>query len=414
MENKTTASGSRPRLLKQLNRALVMRIIREQGPKSRAELARSTGLSDPAVLKIVGGLINDRLLQEIGEGDSTGGRKPVMLDINPNGAFAVGVDLTPEYIRAAVVRLDFSIAAEAAVSIDPAEGYTAILEHMRLLIEQVIRESHVNPHRIMGIGVAHPGVMSEQADRILLASNLSSLENMPLAKDLERHFQLPVILEVDARASALAEMWLGDARGIANFLSVDIDVGLGSGLVLNGHIYRGVNGMAGEIGHMVVEPQGPDCACGKKGCLETLVAFPAIVREAMRAPGPMLQAYCGEQASPVDIDCIIEAAQKGDASAVESLRRSARALGMALGNLLNVIDISTIFINSKLAALDELYLQEIRSTLSHYFLLANEMPIQVRPSSLGRKGEILGMAVLVMRPFFQADPESASINTPSN
>ncbi|MDQ7053524.1 MAG: ROK family transcriptional regulator [candidate division KSB1 bacterium] len=212
METRLTSAGSRPRLLKKLNRALVMRIIREEGPKSRAELARSTGLSDPAVLKIVGGLIKDQLLQEIGEGDSTGGRKPVMLDINPDGAFAVGVDLTPEFIRAAVVRLDFSTAAEATVPIDPGEGYDSLLQHMRTLIENVINESQVDKRKIIGVGVSHPGVMREEADRILLASNLSSLENMPLVEDLQRHFQMPVVLEVDARASALAEMWLGEAR----------------------------------------------------------------------------------------------------------------------------------------------------------------------------------------------------------
>ncbi len=408
METQPTAAGSRPRLLKKLNRALVMRIIREQGPKSRAELARSTGLSDPAVLKIVGGLIKDQLLQEIGEGDSTGGRKPVMLDINPDGAFAVGVDLTPEFIRAAVVRLDFSTAVEATVPIDPGEGYDSLLQHMRTLIEEVINQSHVDTRKIIGIGVSHPGVMGEEADRILLATNLSSLENMPLAEDLQQHFQLPVVLEVDARASALAEMWLGDARGIPNFLSVDIDVGLGSGLVLNGNIYRGVNGLAGELGHMVIDPDGHPCACGKKGCLETLVAFPAIIREAMRDPGPVLQHYCGENPPPVDIDCILKAAERSDDSAIRALQSSAQALGMALGNLLNFIDVSTIFINSKLATHNELYLQEMHRTLSRYFLLANEMPIKVLPSSLGRKGEILGMAVLVMRPLFQAEPESAT------
>ncbi|MDQ7053523.1 MAG: ROK family protein [candidate division KSB1 bacterium] len=188
---------------------------------------------------------------------------------------------------------------------------------------------------------------------------------------------------------------------------MDIDVGLGSGLVLNGNIYRGVNGLAGELGHMVIDPDGHPCACGKKGCLETLVAFPAIIREAMRNPGPILKKYCRENPPPVDIDCILEAVEHGDASAVRSLRGSAQALGMALGNLLNFIDVSTIFINSKLAAYKELYLQEIHRTLSRYFLLTNEMPIKVLPSSLGRKGEILGMAVLVMRPLFQAEPESA-------
>lgn len=404
MDTRTDLSGSRPRLLKKLNRALIMRIIREEGPKSRAELARRTGLSDPAVLKIVNGLINDQLLREIGEGDSTGGRKPVLLDIDSSGAFAVGVDLTPEYIQAAVVCLNFQIAAGERVRIDPRDGYQSILDHLESLINQVIRKGRVPRNKIVGIGVSHPGVMGEEADRIIIATNLSSLENVPLGQDLECRFNLPVVLEVDARASALAEMWLGDARGIPNFLSVDIDVGLGSGLVLNGNIYRGVHALAGELGHMVTESSDYPCACGKCGCLETMVAFPAIIREVVSAPGPVVREFCGGKIEQIDIECVLRAAEQNDPSAVRALESSARALGKALGNLLNFIDVSAIFINSKLAAFDSIYMQVIQEELGKYFLLAKEKPIQVRPSALGRNGEILGMAVLVMKPLFQTEP----------
>lgn len=395
--------GKRPRLLKELNRALVMRIIREEGPNSRAEIARKTGLSVPAILKIVSGLIDDGVLKEIGEGQSTGGRKPVLLDINASGAYAIGINLTPNSIRAAVVQLDFKIVKESKTQIDPKQGYDTILRQMVGLIEKVIAESGVQRSKILGIGVAHPGVMGTEAGKILIASNLSSLQNAPLGEDLEKVFHIPVILEVDARTSALAEMWLGDAAGIKNFLAVDIGVGLGSGLVLNSQIYRGANGLAGELGHMVTEADGFLCTCGKVGCLETSVAFPAIIRDVCKNPGPVVLEFCKGDKRKISIELIIKSARQKDPSAMFAIQKSARSLGKALGNLLNFVDVSMIFINSKLTELDGYYISLVQEELSKYFLLAKEKTIPVRASALGQNSEILGAAVLVLKNVFERE-----------
>ena len=395
--------GNRPRLLKELNRALVMRIIREEGPNSRAEIARKTGLSVPAILKIVGGLIDDGFLKEIGEGESTGGRKPVLLDINASGAYAIGIDLTPDAIRAAVVQLDFKIVKESKAHINPKQGYETILGQMVDVIEKVITESGVQRSKVLGIGVAHPGVMGTETGKILIATNLSSLQNAPLGEDIEKQFHIPVILEVDARTSALAEMWLGDAAGIGNFLTVDIGVGLGSGLVLDSHIYRGANGLAGELGHMVTEADGFPCTCGKFGCLETSVAFPAIVREVCKNPGPVILDLCKGDKKKISIQLVLEAARQKDPAVMCALQKSARSLGKALGNLLNFVDVSMIFINSKLTALNGYYINLVQEELGKYFLLAKEKTIPVRASALGQNSEILGAAVMVLKNVFETE-----------
>ncbi|RME00190.1 MAG: ROK family transcriptional regulator [Calditrichaeota bacterium] len=395
--------GKGPQLLKELNRSLVMRIIREEGPNSRAEIARKTGLSVPAILKIVSGLIDDGYLREIGEGQSTGGRKPVLLDIQPDGAYAIGINLTPNFIRAAMVKLNFEIAYDTRTPINPKQGYKAILQQMLTLIEEVITKSEVQRSKILGIGVAHPGVMGNEADKILIATNLSSLQNAPLGEDIEKFFHLPVTLEVDARASALAEMWLGDAAGIDNFLTIDIGFGLGSGLVLGRKIYRGSNGLAGELGHMVTEANGFACTCGKSGCLETVVAFPAIVRELCKNPSPLVLKLCEGDRRKISINSILEAAQHNDPGAIRAIRKSAQALGKALGNLLNFIDVSMIFINSKLTTVGQLYVSTVQEELEKYFLLAKEKTVQVRASALGLDSEILGASVLILQNVFWAN-----------
>ncbi len=394
--------GSQPSVLKELNRTLVMRLVWQQGPLSRADLARLSGLSVPAILKIVEGLMEDGFLYEIGEGESSGGRRPILLSINPDGAYAIGVELTPVKIGAAVVNLEFSIVNMAEDTIDPESGYEKILKQMTRLIGHVIKISGVNKQHILGIGISHPGIMGEDADKILLATNLKSWKEVPLGQDIEKRFNLPTSLEVDARAFAQAEMWLGHARNVKNFISIDIDIGLGAGMVLDGKIYRGSRGIAGELGHIVTEPDGFPCSCGKRGCLETVVAFPAICREVKKNPSSMIKEFCQNRMDRLNIDVIIQAAQLNDPVALGAIEHSARTLGKALGNLMNFVDIDTVFINSKLTSLGEKFFRPLHEEIQKYFLLAQEKPVKVLPSALGQYCELLSAAILILRNIFES------------
>ncbi len=392
--------GHRPHLLKELNRAAIMRIVWNEGPISRADISRKTGLSVPGILKIVDGLHGDGLLREIGEGESSGGRRPVLLDINPKGAYAVGVELTPGRIRGALVSLDFEIVARDGEPIDAESGYKVILDQILVLINRIVAISKIDSSMILGVGIAHPGVMGEETGKILLASNLKSWKDVSLGEDLEQRLGFPVALEVDARVLASTEMWLGGAAEIKNFLSIDIDYGLGSGLVIDGTIYRGTRGIAGELGHMVTELNGFPCACGKTGCLETVVAYPAIIREAARNPSPLLLNICGKDSGRLRIEHILEAAHQNDQGSLQAIERSARALGTALGNLLNCIDVEAIFITSALMQLGDRYLVPLREEFGKYFLLPQEKPVKILPSTLGEDSELLGAAILILRDVF--------------
>ncbi len=390
-----------------MNRAVVMRTVWNDGPISRTDISRKTGLSVPAILKIVDGLLEDGFLREIGEGESSGGRKPVLLDINPKGAYAVGVELTPERLRGALVSLDFEIVARDGQSIDPESGYEVILEQIVLLIKRIVASSKVDSSMILGAGIAHPGVMGEETGKILLATNLKSWRDVPLGEDLERRLGFPVALEVDARVLALAEMWLGGAQDIKNFLSVDVDYGVGSGLVLDGRLYRGTRGIAGELGHMVTEADGVPCACGKRGCLETVVAYPAIVREVTRSPSPAVVELAGGDSAQIRIEHVLEAAMRNDSVALRSIERSARTLGKALGNLLNCIDVEAVFITSALLRAGERYFLPLREEFGKYFLLPEEKPVRILPSALGEDSEMLGAAILILRELFHTQGRRA-------
>lgn len=377
-----------------------MRIVWNEGPISRADISRKTGLSVPAILKIVEGLHGDGLLREIGEGESSGGRRPVLLDINPKGAYAIGVELTPGGIRGALVSLDFEIVARDGEPIDAESGYKVILDQIFALINRIVAASKIDSSMILGVGIAHPGVMGEETGKILLASNLKSWKDVSLGEDLEQRSGFPVALEVDARVLALTEMWLGGAADIRNFLSIDIDYGLGSGLVIDGTIYKGTRGIAGELGHMVTEQDGFPCACGKTGCLETVVAYPGIIREAARNPSSLLLKICGGDSGRLRIEHILEAAKQNDHGSLRAIERSAHALGTALGNLLNCIDVEAIFVTSALMQLGNTYLIPLREEFEKYFLLPLEKPVKILPSTLGEDSELLGAAILILRDVF--------------
>ncbi len=401
--------GNKPHLLKELNRKLVMRIVWNESPISRAELARKTGLSGPAILKIVKGLLKDGYLKEIGEGESRGGRRPVLLTINKNGAYAIGVQLTPKKIRVALVGLNFEIITELKQPIDPESGYEPILNQIATLVKQVIYTNNISRSKILGIGLTHPGVMGEESGKILIAVNLKSWSDVPLGIDLEKRLGLPVILEVDARALAIAESWLGHATRAKNFLTVDIDIGVGAAIALDGKIYRGAHGLAGELGHMVIEENGFPCSCGKNGCLETLVSFRAIIREIKsRLEEAKLYGLDVDKENELDMDMVLNAAQKKNPVVCQVIEKAARILGKTIGNLLTFINVEMVFINSDLTVLGEGFLKPLHEEIAKYYLFAKSNPIEVVASALGQDADLIGAAILILRDIFHVDEKMIS------
>ncbi len=392
--------GSKPRLLKNLNRSLILRLVRERGPISRADIAKRTKLSLPAVLKIVDGLVQDGFLRELGEGVSTGGRPPRLVELNPDGAYAVGVDLTPDRMRVGVADLTFTLRAERQTEIDPLSGYGTVLKQMTATVRQVLAESKVRRERVLGVGVAVPGLVHTETGVVAIAANLAGWNKVPLAPDLSRELGLPVIIQDDARTCALAEMWHGRRSGMAHFISVDVEVGVGAGIVLNRELYDGYRGIAGEIGHMVVEQDGKPCGCGKRGCLETVASLAAMLEDARSRPSPMLAELCDQQPDKLDVGCLLKALRAGDDRAEEIIERAARKLGKALGNLMNVLDVETIIINSDIVEAGEAYFGPLRDEVSKYYFLSAEKPVRIVPSKLGRDAGLLGAVTLILREMF--------------
>ena len=275
--------GRNPQAARDHNRSLMLRLVRDRGPISRAELARASFLSKPAVTDIVDGLIRHRLVKETVKGDAAVGRKPMLLEINHEAMWAMGVDLSRDHVDLLITDLMGSVCRCVSRRIsfdDEDEGYP---ERVARCVTDIIRNSGVPVSRIAGIGVAYPMPLSHVQRMIVCDGQVVGWKTVQLKQLIEREFGVPVYLDNDANVAALHERWHGVADSFRDYLFILVGNGVGMGIVLGGAVYRGASGMAGEIGHVSIDPDGPKCLCGSRGCLETLVSVPRLLSEVAQA-----------------------------------------------------------------------------------------------------------------------------------
>ena len=257
--------GSRS-LLRDINVSLLIELVRRSGPISRAELARQSGLSAPTVSTIVGQLLERGIFIEVATAPSNGGRPPVLLNVDPKAGYVIGIKLRGDGLTTVVCDLDAQVIAteEASVSLvgDPAAAIQAIEQETR----RALRAAAVPRSKVLGVGIGMSGVI-DSSRGVCKFSHLLQWRDADLAQPLRRRLRLPVWVDNDMNTLAVAEKWAGDALTARDFVTLSVGRGIGLGIVINRSLYRGATGGSGEFGHMIVEPGGPKCECGRFGCL---------------------------------------------------------------------------------------------------------------------------------------------------
>lgn len=264
-------------LVKQLNKWLVLNTIRQSHRISRADVARETGLNSATVSNLTTELLSHGLIQEWGSAVSRLGRRPVMLGVNPSGLFAVGVELQARGIRLVVTNLvaDIIVRAEAPLreGAEPGAVAAAIADS----VTQALTHINIPPAKLAGVGIAVTGLVDPQTGVVLQSANLH-WHQVPLKALIQKHLALPVLVERDALAGAMSELWYGAGRSHHDLVFFLIDTGIGAGIVIDRQIRRGAHGGAGEVGHMAIDSHGPRCNCGNDGCLEACASGPDASR----------------------------------------------------------------------------------------------------------------------------------------
>jgi len=382
-------------------RSAILDLIRSSGSVSRSELAVLSGLTEATISKIVKALLDQGLVIEAGFADSTGGKRPVLLTLNTKARYAIGVSLDARSINYVV-----SDMSGHAVDHLETEGFgrTApplVVKRIAGEIARLITRAKLAPGEVVGIGVAAAGRLDASGGVLRRSRVASDWEDFAIEAALHDATGLKVTLDNDGNCAALGEFWSHRLPADHDFAVVYMATGIGCGLVIDGGLYRGASGNVGEIGHMTVDLNGPDCFCGRRGCLETLAAPAAVVARA-RSNRELATALGIEHDGAEDdvreaFAIIARAAANGDEACIALVEQSAGYLADAVVSMVNLLDLDTVYLGGPgFADAGELYARALQDALERGAFMRRVHPIEVRMSAVGAETSALGAASLVL------------------
>jgi len=384
--------------LRRLNRLRVIHALRAEGLISRADIARATGLSRSTVSSLVADLQADGLVVETGEPGAArgaqGGRPPILLAFDAAAGAAVGIDFGHSHLRVAVSDLSSSILAEHSVPLDTDHEAREGLDAAVALVNDTLAEAGVPRERVIGAGLGLPGPVHQGTGFVESPSILPGWAGLGAAAEMRERLELPVIVDNDANLGALAEAAFGAGRSASDLVYVKVSSGIGAGLILDGRLYRGALGVAGELGHVVVEPGGAQCRCGNRGCLETVANTGALL------PGR----------SPRDV---LDGARAGDEECCAAIARAGDAIGRAAAMLLNVLNPQLVVVGGELAGAGDLLLDGVRARVGAEALPASAEAARVVAGVLGDRAQVLGAIALVVSEADRALPARVAAAAPA-
>ena len=391
---------------KRVNRSLLLREIWLDGPISRAELAIRTELSPATVTSLTEQMLRESLIQEVGKGVSRGGRKPILLSVNPGARLAVGMEVTTERVLGSLMNLHCDIVEsfEAPVRLESA---AAFVESLAAVVAGLLAKDAARAAPVVGIGVACPGLIDVETAELRYSSSLG-LERVPVGRELERRFGLPVAMHKGMNMSALAENQLGAGKGEDHLVYVLFDRQIGLGLVMDGRMYMGPQGGAGEIGHMTVEINGPYCRCGNRGCLCVLGSGESMVANAARLVGQgadtILATYCNGDPAQLTIEHVLEGIEAGDRLARTLFNETVEYLAAGIANVVNLLGPRLIAIGGRIVRRHpDLVVQSLYSGICKRALPGYRDEVKVLQAELGSKAAELGAGLMAIRRYLNVE-----------
>jgi glucokinase-like ROK family protein len=387
-----TPAKATHQLTKQHNRDLVLKTIFEHKSISRAEIARLTQLTRATVSDMVASLIEEDLVEEVGYGESIGGKAPILLSLVADSRYLIGLNLAQDKFIGAVVNLRGEIKETAEIPVNDSDGEQA-LGFVYQILDQLTGKGW---QPLVGIGVGTPGLVNTQEGVVLNAVNLD-WQDLPLAQLLESRYHLPVCVLNDSQATAIGEFVYGASHSSeSNLIVVTVKYGIGSGILINGRLFQGDGGGAGEIGHVVVQENGSLCRCGKYGCLETVASTRAILQSAGALAPEYPDSELAKNPQKITLTGIETACQAGDPLAKRVVSDAARSLGTSLANLISVLNIHKIVLTGDMACFGDLWLQTVHDAMTQAALTRMAQDTKLEMGTLDFKACILGASAFML------------------
>lgn len=388
-------------LIRELNLSLVLRHIHNEVSLSRAKIALITGLNKSTVSSLVESLLAHNLIHETGTNSGSAGRPAILLEINPRAGGIIGAELGVDFVAVALTDFTGNILWRQRKITNPKDAPEKTLSHTLDLIRKATDFSKKQKLYLFGIGLSTPGTVDLDEGVLIFAPNLH-WRNIPLRKFFSDQTGLKVFIENDANASAIAEHLFGVAKQSKNFIFVFAGVGIGGGLFLNGELYRGNNGYAGELGHspIMAEPFQSPCHCGNRGCWETYANQYAIIQRVQARlevkRNSIIPRLMEEQNAPLSISIVKQAADAGDEEAIDSLSETGMAMGLGFANLINIFNPEKIILGGPLSIIGDYLLPSIKDTAIKHSLPEISPKVEILPSSFEADASLIGAISIVV------------------
>ncbi len=390
-------------LMKQLNVSAVLKVIKDNGSLSRAEIAKLTGLTPASVTNITKFLIEDNFLIESKIGESSGGRPPIILEFNPDARYVIGVGIGVGVIDVVITNLSASIIIKREMRIEEERyDYDLVFKKLVNLINEVVKSSKIDKEKILGVGVALHGIVNAKTG-ISIHALYYGWKNEDIKEKLEEELDLTVYVDNDVRAMSLGESWFGATKDIANFVTLNISNGIGAGIIINNMPYYGVDFSAGEIGHIVVEADGDKCNCGNYGCLETVASNNNIIKKAIKLIKQGVNSSLSKDIDDINnlsIEDICKAANDGDELSITILKEAARYIGIAITNLINILNPTAIVVVGEIFENTTHTIETLSEIVKNRGLKLSSENVRIIRSLLGRDAAVVGAATLVIKEIF--------------
>lgn len=379
--------------LKTHNKISLLQYVRfTPGGMSRADLARKMGLSRAAISSIVNDLLNIGVIREAAEGLASRRRRSVLLEINPASGYVLGVDMGATHLGLVLADYSARVIAEEEYPFDVDQGPDICLGEVDRRVRLFLAQSEFSLDDVVAIGVGVPGPVASEVGAVIAPPIMPGWDNFPIRGHLESIWGHPITLNNDAELGAMGEWAFGAGRLERDLLYIKVGYGIGAGLLLNGNIYSGATGSSGEIGHITINEKGPLCTCGNRGCLEALAGGRAIAQQAVLAIESGRRTRMSA-IKPIDkitaFDVALEA-RKGDLIAQEIISHAGQYLGIAISNLINVVNPSMIVIGGGVSQMGDLFLEPIRRSATTRSLPAAARVVRITAAVLGRRSSGMG------------------------
>jgi predicted NBD/HSP70 family sugar kinase len=379
--------------------------LRELGVASRAEIARHTGLSRSTVSSLVTELRGDSLIVDrpppaVEDESAQAGRPPNLISLGRRAGAALGVDFGKRHVAVAVGDLSRTILSEESVQMQ--DGYSAE-EGIRTaagLIDRTLADSGTERAAVLGVGVGVPGPIHLPSGQLGSAAILPGWAGLRVAEEMERCVGLPVHVDNDANLGALAELHWGAGQGASSLIYMKVATGIGAGLVIDGRIYHGAGGTAGEIGHTTIDEHGEICRCGSRGCLETLAGAPAIVA--------MLRGSLGED---ITIEDVLERVAAGDPASARAIEDSGRHIGSTVADACNLLNPERLVVGGSVGQAGEVLLKGIAEGVRRRAIASAAEDLDIRSGVLGERAELLGAVASALERIELLPLEAARLRT---